>query len=179
MRFGKTIIYEDDVVYEKLTPEGPGESADELLEYEYDIIDDYGTSFINKDQLTRFIKACSELHKRPMSNDEYASLMKIVEGGEYEGEFAPHYIVLAVARIIKENFTKFNPDIALTLVDQKLESTYDLQRAYEDHYQTMLDEFRKPFLKESDIVMEKSEEISVATSLEHPMLSLGLIPRRK
>lgn len=185
MKFGKVMNYnEEDPVYIKLTPEDQVDEsnteADELLEHEYDIVNDYSSSFITREQLPRFIQACSELHKRPMNSDEYSALMKIIESGEYQGEFAPHYVVLAAARIIKENFRKFNPSTTLSLVDQILENTFDLQRAYEEHYQNMLDNFRSPFLIEGDIMMEKTHTNEVSSqSFEHPMLAKGLIPRRR
>ncbi len=127
---------------------------------------------LSKEELKNEIAQHKELHLRPMSNTEYNSYVKMLKDQrDQTGKDLFKYQLAAIARVIKENFDKFFPQVELDYqVGANLDWHQEVNGVLFPQYEEALDKYRGPF------VIAKAEEVAQLYSTEERarLRSLGV-----
>jgi hypothetical protein len=96
------------------------------------------------EELKNAITMGKAFHLRPMSDAEYNSNINALKTQRnYQGRQLLKYELAALARVVKENFEKFYPKVALDYeVDNSLEFHFELDSIFTDTYNDVVEQLR-------------------------------------
>ena len=134
---------------------------------------------LSSNQLSSEIKRDKEAHKRPMTSAEYDELFNILKTGvDKNGNNVFSFEQAAIARVMKENISKFDPELAIDpTINDALNEASHLDIAFHNKYYDALAKWRELFLKESKEIQTAipSRKKKIVSNYTHPMLKYGLV----
>lgn len=106
---------------------------------------------ITPEALKQDIEMHKDLHIRPMSDHEYEDLFMIIQTNQTkDGQTIFSHERAAIARIIKENFSKFFPDVTLdNIVIEAMNEITEIDAVMREKYFEALNKWRESFITKS------------------------------
>lgn len=163
MSFGKLSRSSgNNPVFVKLTPtwNSPNQGSEEKalvdpqphIEFEEQVKE---FTLATKTSLQNKMDQTKETHLRPMSDAEYNQYISLLKTQKDKtGNLLYKHDLAAIARVVKENFLKFFPSLAIDYnVDNSLEFHYEVDHVLEDMYIQAYEKYRQPF------ITTKAEEV--------------------